>query len=421
MRWPAVAALAFGISAGGLLLWYADRSPTSPNRAAVSAPLDDARIPDPPPPRRHPAASAGKVEMCGYGSYQPTYEHPYPAEVEATAQGAMERAATALSESALASERALGLFTRAGIVASKVLAVHEGQQKGCANDPACVDRAHAAAERAAEPVVEELARFAGGSRDPRAYALALYRCGSFSTRRPPAGACALLSARTWAQLEPENLVPWVYVIQEAESRKDTQERDQALYRASQARYANLHWDAVFPLAESPALTELDPAARLVAYAGVMGVYAAFPAPHYGPALKFCTTEPAAEAGGRDACDRLATLLVERSGTLLDFSTGIVLGERLGWPAERLLALREEKDALQYVSVNSVRFDDIHSCDALQLLKARMQSFGRHGELESARRAIVASGKSTAQLAQHMRTDRAKPGEGAQRSSTEGRK
>ena len=44
---------------------------------------------------------------------------------------------------------------------------------------------------------------------------------------------------------------------------------------------------------------------------------------------------------RQTCDRVAQVLVERGDTLVDHGIGRVLGERAGWPAERveLLAAR----------------------------------------------------------------------------------
>jgi hypothetical protein len=314
----------------------------------------------------------------------------------------MDQAAAALAKSQIDSERALGLFAQSVAAWRRVYDDQASLQAQCASDERCVQRAQIAARRAAEPFVQELARVAGGSRDPRAYALAAYRCASFYVQRSSAGACSVISAESWAQLEPDNLTPWLFVAQSADAANDARARDDALYRASKAKYVNTHWDSVFPLVETSLLARADPATQLVAYGDVLGVYAAFPLAQYQHVVNYCRKDALADGIRRQSCNDLATLLVNRSSTLVDLRVGTAVGERLGWSSERLQALRDESEALQYVSSQALSSSDFHSCEALRRIQARAQALGRHGEIGADRLAAAASGKSNAELARGWR-------------------
>ena len=76
---------------------------------------------------------------------------------------------------------------------------------------------------------EALVKLASASRDPQVYALAFLSCGYTG-----GGACDLLSAQQWAEMDSDNGVPWLLVASAARPRFVPQgdpERNVAMYQA----------------------------------------------------------------------------------------------------------------------------------------------------------------------------------------------
>lgn len=103
---------------------------------------------------------------------------------------------------------------------------------------------------------------------------------------------------------------------------------------------------------------------------------------------------------RQMCSDLAQVFTERSNNLLTFSIGMTLGERAGWPADRVAALRDHKDAVSQVS--STYPGNPERCDGMQQIQLRMESILREGELASAQHRIGKTGRTTAELAHEWR-------------------
>jgi hypothetical protein len=90
--------------------------------------------------------------------------------------------------------------------------------------------------------IDALVQQAVGTTDPRVYGLALRACLAAGTRSPwlkssgviPAS-CALLSARQWAALDPDNGVPWLTVLSQANAAKDASGQQEALGHLAAAR------------------------------------------------------------------------------------------------------------------------------------------------------------------------------------------
>ena len=156
------------------------------------------------------------------------------------------------------------------------------------------------------------------------------------------------------------------------------------------------------MAEHPAARELTPAPRLVYLSQTLGIYAALPAPPYLAVREACSAGRMEDSTRRQQCLDLATMMTERSKSLVEFALGTSIGERAGWPAERMQRLRDEIDAISFIGQTAMLADDVHSCRFLELLEARTGELHSLGELPSARRKIAASDRPVAVLAQRWR-------------------
>ena len=340
----------------------------------------------------------GSVELCGYGSTQPIrITGDYPAEVIKAADVAFSSVADALASQSDPKIQAVGLYAKL-VVAMRRAGDEYGRLTGECTDEPCVQRRWKVASEAAGPRAQTLARLAVASQDPGAYALALYGCRLNRND----GACAQLSAAHWSELEPDNAVPWFYLADEAASRKDETALSEALSRASRAKTSDYHWSTVLAMAEQPAARELASAPRLVYLSQLLGIYAALPIPTYLAVSNACSAGRMADSTRGQLCLDLATMMTERSKSLLEFSLGTAIGERGGWPADRVQRLRDEIDAISYIGQTELLADDVHSCRFLELLEARTGELHSPGELPSARRKISNSGRSAAVLAQGWR-------------------
>jgi hypothetical protein len=342
-------------------------------------------------------AMAGTVELCGYGRVGPIRTiDDYPPGVVAAAEAAMDRIAADLLSQPRPRQQAIGHYAQLVAAMRAAGAEFERRNPQC-DDEACARRRRQAAEEAHAPFAQALARLAVASQDPTAYALGVYGC-----RLNRAGACAQLTTARWAQLAPDNAAPWFVLADEAHQNKDEVALAEALHRAARSKFSDHDWSAILAMAEHREGVALAPASRLVFLTTLIGIYAGFPVPPYLAASQACSQERLGDAARRQLCADLATMMTERSGSLLEFSLGTAIGERAGWPAERVQRLRDEKEAVFMVGANDWIADDVHSCRFLEQLETRTREFATLGELRAGRERIAASGRPASALAAEWR-------------------
>lgn len=285
--------------------------------------------------------------------------------------------------------------------------------QACAGDDACV-RSASARRQAAEPHRATLVRLAQSSSDPQIYAWAYRSCNALDPSAE--GTCQLITAEQWARLDPTNARPWLAVASEAERRQDTATLDDAMFHVASAERMEAGWGQL-PLAliehVPPGETHLVGALELAIEAiGVDGIGL----PAYQTATKYCGAKLLADANRRETCERIAGLLVDRSTTLMDRNIGSSMGKRLGWPAERLETLREEREALFGTAArDQPRIDGSHGCADVRRELDRFREVAAYGELGTLRRAVDASGKPVEQLAADFRQAVAEQAEKAQQA------
>jgi len=397
------------------------RTPGEPATAAAAPPQATAAAQGFPPatldPRPDLSTSPDHVEVCGLGWVKlKKFEDPLPATTYTAADTAIHQATTALMERGSGIERAVAMYMQRGTAWIRALEEHRAANPGCDQNPTCSAQGMQLARAASLRVSQAFAKEGLATLDGKFYAIAYYACNRGVEGQVTTGDCAQYSAARWAQLEPQNATPWLMLAGAAQSRKDAAARDEALRRASKATYSDYHIGSLFQLADHPAIRAQDSATRLAVMLRLTGLWAAFASPPLHTITQACAAPAMADAELRQMCSDLARVFTENGADLLQFSVGTSIGERAGWPPERVAALRERLDAVKLVT--STIPDDMWSCESMRKWESRVEGMLKHGELWSAERMVAATGRSTAELAREWRARHPPPpARGAQNPGT----
>lgn len=238
--------------------------------------------------------------------------------------------------------------------------------------------------------LEQLAREAATTDDGRVYGLAYRLC----TKAPTSGSCALLSTAQWARLDAGNGEPWLFVLDAAMARGDRAMADEALYRiGNAARFEDREFDLAHAVVAQAGESEADLMAAQVLTIVVQGVAAAQWLPLRG--LDACKDAELGDANRRQACDAVAATLAERSDSILFASLGARIGQRVGWPEERVVAVLALSPALvdSWNASPEAQSGTSNSCAGVRATFARFGRLAAVGEPQVARDWIAANGNA----------------------------
>ncbi|MBX3621874.1 MAG: hypothetical protein KF891_18030 [Rhizobacter sp.] len=243
---------------------------------------------------------------------------------------------------------------------------------------------------------DALAQMAVATRSPGVYAWAMRAC----QRERGSGACALLSADQWARLEPGNAIAWLNVAADAQARGDSAGVAEAMYRVSHASRSDARWGALVGvvLARVPADTGLLAKAGLAMDVAAVDTRAEIP---LVAASQYCSVPAVRDANRQQVCAAVAEVLATRGSTLVEASLGATLGQRVGWPAERVAAAADERDAMAQLS-RLPQPPGVWSCAGLVKVLSQLTEVGQHGELAALRAALKRSPDGVATLARRYR-------------------
>ncbi len=241
-------------------------------------------------------------------------------------------------------------------------------------------------------LLEQLARQAVTTDDARIYALAFRVCG----RAPAEGSCALLNAAQWARLDAGNAEPWLFLLDDAAARNDRAQVDEALFRiGSAARFDDRFQALAGRVVAHAGTSDSDLMAAQLLSIQAIGVAAAQPLP-LQRLTRACGGAALADVNRKQVCDAAAATLGERSDSMLVSMVGASLGRRVGWPTERLVAIRALSVALSEVWPADTKADPrsgiSSSCKGVRTTLARLGQMARIGEPQAARDWIATKGK-----------------------------
>lgn len=262
--------------------------------------------------------------------------------------------------------------------------------------------------------LDAVARMASSTSNPRLYALAFNACNKDALRQH--GACQLLTPDQWARLDPGNAAPWLFKAEEAGRSGDPQGVATALHRIGQAERndggLSLMADAV--MAHASGEDDMLVASTQLAVEAI-GIDAATAIAKPGALLAHCSATATADINRRQLCNEAAEVLLGKARSAADQLGGMTLVRRMGWPNEKLEALRAEQAALAgALWMVAPIGDETASCGGLRQFIAGRKTIAELGELAAARRAAQASGKTMPELArEHGRhldrfTEKARP-------------
>lgn len=339
------------------------------------------------------AGLAGEVEVCGVGRVKAS-----PA--DKSGRAALETlrspaAAAAWLDSVIASgderTRAAALYVRGQLAQADATRGLADPDPVCLDNQACRkpfdDLAAAAAERGGSRWRDALAQVAVRTADPAVYGYAVQACRS-SQGGMRGGPCQQVSLEHWARLDERNGVPWLFVADAARARNDAAGVADAIQRAAQADHLRFHGHSLVQALLASPPRELSPAQAALLTHDVVNMQLGWTPPSHQATLRHCS-DGAQNPGVRDTCRQLAELMVRRPATVLDLNTGIALGERAGWPADRVRSLRDGASALRTAGAAAIP-DTALGCQAVDRFRRHFVEVARVGEVAALRQAVAAS-------------------------------
>jgi len=410
----------------GALVWQGmpDAPSTPPVAAAAPVPATSAPAPAeaiamPGPPLLDPsfaalaaaAASAAsaplaadEIEVCGVGRVKARDGHPLDRTLfVSTAEQAHRQLVGALARHPDEMTRAAGLLLQRDEGPAEANAAQPCEGAGCEASAGGVEPDARRLQRvvANEAQRDALARMAAATRSPAVYTLAWRAC-----QASPGGSCQLLSTRQLVTLDPNNVDAWLEVASEAVQRGEPGAVDEAFYRASKAGTADLRWGQLGAIAlrnlppGTPALQRQAVAER------AMGIEAMLAMPGFKSASQYCDAAALRDANRLQVCADLAEVMARRSTSLLDMAFGQMLGSRVGWPAERLQALRQDRNAImQAMKAVAAAPGSEWSCAHIERSTRWVLDVGQFGEVGAARMLMARTGQDPAVLARKYEEER----------------
>jgi hypothetical protein len=417
------AASAIGWIAATLLvigaLVFAWDPPPNPDVAASMALPSLPSLPDPAAPSSGassedangtlpPTVASGTelIEVCGVGWVAPD------------ASGAADRAAVGADNDVLASQRALldAVRRKDGDVGEAMATVLELQGAGrenaagtplqalilCSAAPASSSIAACAGRdedrQRAAALVERLAKRATATNEPRVYALAMQQC----QWAKGAGSCALLNVDQWARVDDGNALPWLYILQRARDRNDPAQVEEALHHiGAAARFEVASYAIAGRVADVAGATDVDVIAALLAAVDAVNIAASRIEP-YAALNNVCKSASLADANRRQACERAAETLTDRSDSPMAVVAGAELGRGIGWPADRVDALRRlaySSSAMDEANARALGLAELpSSCGSARRMLASFSKKAKDGEVQAVRVWLASHGGAAAVVA-----------------------
>ncbi len=374
------------------------------------------------------AGHRGEIEICGLG---------FVADTEASQRAFFERQrdfpkdATQRMHAALLADpdpevKAIGLVSAVFDAWASARPGTEAIPDSCDADEACLARAKAAQAPPKTSVVnayDALVRQAIDTRSPYIYGLAVHLCG-VGTDATKIGSCVSISARQWAELEPHNMVPWLFMASEADARHDAAGLDEAMYRASLAISYRGQASGMAARADASLAGRFNPLERWLEAIEVIGIEAASTS-HVTRVARYCAAENVVDSNRRQVCERLTQALLDHGPGFMERGIALkVQRKQLGFAPERLATAQRENDLFQLANVLGAMAQDLESsdealsCDVLTKQVAVATRTDRIGAIAEARRQLAESGKTMEAFAADVAAMRARLNEAWKKRAAE---
>ncbi len=323
--------------------------------------------------KRQAKRGAADVEVCGVGRIPESEDDPGGnSYVGDLTKPALMRWLAALRNSDDYRARATGIF---------VSTVLEGRH---------------AEKGATQEAREELVAMAVTSADPAIYAVALKECAF--TAADAASACAQLSPRGWAKLDPDNAAAWLLVAARALENRDIAAEAAAFTQASRAHRSDSYNYSLLQYAAPDMPSDATPLERWSLAINVIGIEAAFVEP-FRPTFLHCSQEAVLDNTVAQQCNSLAELWVTHPTTVLDLVMGRLIGAQVGWSAKRIADLTEKTNAYMQVLTEATPSepDNEWTCKGVEQGNAYIAKLTRMSEIGVMQELLELSPHTVAEL------------------------
>ena len=234
-----------------------------------------------------------------------------------------------------------------------------------------------------------IVQLAVGSNDPVIYGVGVEACSS-AYRADPASGCEQLTAERWAQLAPDNAVPWLVIAENARATHNTTAEAMAYQQAANATVYQ-RYDTGISQAAIDLQATSDPVERLLDNTTLFGtLISALGMPPLVGVSHYCVV-PLSDAV-KAQCAGIAEMLVGDGADLVTLSIGIKIGNAVGWPRDRIASLQSEKESLQQTV--TLTGTPPASCERLEQTNAVFEERARRGEVASLRLRMQQAAKKT---------------------------
>jgi hypothetical protein len=191
------------------------------------------------------------------------------------------------------------------------------------------------------PADNNLILLALETNDPAIYALALGQCSENNVDMP-AGPCRRLSLEHWAQIDPDNAVPWMWIASRADKSRDPFRTDEAFSQAAKASRLDSYVGAMKALALGALPPKVTPLEKAVAGADLISISGLVTPVALVTTL--CSEQALQVATRKQQCSSVTNVLATQGTSMMEVAMAAILGKRLGWPEDKWIALRQESDS-----------------------------------------------------------------------------
>jgi hypothetical protein len=293
-----------------------------------------------------------EVEICGMGKVKlvallnDNFDRFAQAAVQAAIAGALEE----LKRSQDGADQALGIYLSALHAADRAQTRYLIDHPDCTSDASGCEKLSEVGREAVSAAIQPLLDMAAATRDPDLYALAYHACAGVAWGVP---ACKAISADRWAELDPQNMVPRLQQTAELNALKaGASTRAPApdagdLYRRVAASTTFVQRAPPFHRVMKLDAVTSQPAfvQHLVSMALLSEWIQVAPVRDSLGAYRYCREDSdEARLARAPECDKIANAMLDGDLTLLGRHVAVTIGKAVGWPDDKVAALRAEMRA-----------------------------------------------------------------------------
>jgi hypothetical protein len=280
-------------------------------------------------------------------------------------------------------EKTLGLYLLAHQAGQAAMDAERLNYPGCSSGSECFDKPYDAKLQTRPVNAEPLVNLATATRNLDTYAAALYACSGVKT-----SACNSITYLRWAEMEPDNAAAWLMAASEAEARKDTAARTDALQRAAAAKNYNTRAPSMSVLFTTDAVQALPPLAQSAIASTLLEIDSGIRFKPLAGLGRHCGGAESIDGERRVLCDALSTKLADKDQTLAGLRMATTIGERIGWNNDQLKLLKDEY-AKSTAPLQGELDGNMFTCDVLDKANQRARKVLTIGERATARETIRA--------------------------------